>query len=105
MLSNTTMTRPSVHLLFKVVDVDRSMAMAAEGVFRHETGRTALEAILVAGPANSRWTLSNIFRNNWKFPICQSSWTEFGSLMHIRHGRSYRPTGMFPPRSPTQNGA
>ena len=49
MLSNTTMTRPCLpDLLFKVVDVDRSMAMAAEGVFRHETGRTALEAILVA---------------------------------------------------------
>jgi len=35
-------------LMFKVADVDLATAAAAEGVFRQETGRTALEAILVA---------------------------------------------------------
>jgi Cu+-exporting ATPase len=35
-------------LLFGVTDVDRAVGAAAEGVFREETGRAPLEAILVA---------------------------------------------------------
>ncbi len=34
-------------LLFTVADIDSAVVAAAEGVFREETGRTALEAILV----------------------------------------------------------
>ena len=41
-------TRPACPtLLFTVADVDQAVAAAAEGVFREETGRTPLEAILV----------------------------------------------------------
>jgi Cu+-exporting ATPase len=36
-------------LLFGVSDVEQTLSAAAEGVFREEAGRTALEAILVSG--------------------------------------------------------
>src|SRR5207248_5315697 len=36
-------------LLFGVADVDRTVSAAAEGVFREEAGRAALEAILIGG--------------------------------------------------------
>ncbi len=79
---------------------------AAEGVFREETGRTALEAILVAarrgirsgpGPhaSKSGWTASGL---GWSSTAC-GSWTP------IRRARLCRPIAMCRRPSPTPSGA
>ncbi len=105
--SNTTSTRPACRPSCSGwrTSIRPSLA-AAEGVFREETGRTALEAILVGcpsrirvGPGPSPSTTAG------RFGSSEWSSTGFGSWTPIRRERLYRPTGMSRRPSRMRSGA